>query len=158
MKALLVLAMLQVPTDTIRTEFVIPVPRQEAPAPAIVDVDVVIPTDSLARIFEQGAARSERALADALESCGCVDGGPPDWFWAGVLAVTTYGIYVWSKKEGIDINVTTSSEGGDGGDGGSGGAGGSGGTGGQGGDGHGHHHHHDPPDKKGKGKHGHGHE
>lgn len=120
MKTLLLLAMMQVPADTIRTEFVIPVPRAEVvrdTTPIIVNVETSVPDSVMHAIYRAGAAD---ARAAAAEACACMDSGPPDWFWAGLLVLGTYGVYVWSQKDAPEITVSSSStaEGGEGGDGG----------------------------------------
>src|SRR5690606_1718276 len=91
--------------DTIRTEFVIPVPRQAAPVAPPVNVTVAVPVDSLADAYRQGAEASQMALAEAIKACGCADSGPPNWFWAGALTLGAGFLYRYWTKDSGDVNV-----------------------------------------------------
>lgn len=113
MKALLLFAMLQVPPDSVVVG-IRPV-YGPAAAPQIIQVDdstvvrVEVYTDSLAAAFARGAEAAEIALARDIQACGC-GGGPPDWFWAGSLALGVAALVVWSAKEETQINITNTQD------------------------------------------------
>ena len=109
MISLLLIAMLQIAPDTLWVG--VPVPIQETRGDTTI-VNVNVYSDSLAVALERGAARGELALAEAIGACDCVDNGPPNWFYAGVLTVGAAFLYrYWTKDsppdqpDNIDIDV-----------------------------------------------------
>jgi len=102
---LLLLAMLQVP-DSLVVRVAVPASQKSDTTIVLVEVG----TDSLSAVLERArlANEAERALEVAIEACGCVDSGPPDWFYAGILALGSAGLWIWHKKDpppGDDIDL-----------------------------------------------------
>lgn len=91
MKTLILLAMMQVPQDTIRGEWLFPVPRAEA-QPVIVNVENYLSTDSVASILQSGADRSQEALVAAIMEHGCACDGTPDWVYVWGLSLATVAV------------------------------------------------------------------
>lgn len=105
---LLFAAMLQVPQDTV--VLTVPMPPQVRDT-TVVNVHVPPIPDSILT----GVSRAQEALNEAILACGCTSaGGPPDWFYAGVLTLGSLFLYrYWSGGDDdddhthdIDVDVT----------------------------------------------------
>lgn len=103
MTGLMLLAMLQVaPQDTVVVRVPIPQPQvEQARDTTIVSVDVTPVSDSILA----GVARAQLALNDAIRACGCSDSGTPEWFYAGILTLSTLFLYRYWQTTGSDDDV-----------------------------------------------------
>lgn len=91
--------MLQVPAqDTVVVR--VPLPQAETVRDTtVVNVDVNMETDSLASVI----ARVQADVNAAIEAAGCNCGGPPQWFYAGVLTLGSLFLYkYWSNSDRDD--------------------------------------------------------
>lgn len=112
MKTLLLLALLQVPQDTMVVR--VPLPAQEVRGDTtVVRVDVTheaVPMPDSVTLTRLYRAAAEDARAAAIEACGCADDGPPHWFYAGVLTIGAGFLYrYWrnstDEDEPMDVDV-----------------------------------------------------
>lgn len=111
MRALLLALLLAVPLSAQEPDSIITETRTSVPMPATAPnpapvVNLTVEQDSIVAVMREMMA--DQAVREAFAQCGCTGEGIPERVYWGALAVATFGLILWSRKEVETVTIHNS--------------------------------------------------